>query len=440
MIKNFKYELAILSGLLFSVFFSYNLDLGLYVYFKEFNEGFGNIYLKEFFVNITSLGDSLWYFLICVLLIVFVFVYEKVRIKCTISFKETKKILYFTLLSLFFTGVVTQIIKHIVGRPRPNHANINGVFGFDFLSLESAFHSFPSGHTSTIFILAIILSVLIPKLKYFFYIFGSAIAFSRVVVGAHFFTDVIAGAVVAFICFKILNLVCQSRFENYRIQKINVLNDSWLYCFLIIFFLIAVMLTVGPSFDLFLSELFYKGEKQFILQSYYSLTFVFRDVLLPLLLVYILILPAISKLIPIKKLYFKFEFLHKHLYFIWSAFVFNTIVIYLLKNLWGRGRPGDILELGGEERFSPWYKISDACSSNCSFVSGDAAVGFAMILLFLVSKNYKFFYLSIVFGCLIGLIRIAEGGHFLSDVVFSGLIVFCLSLVLKIFFMAKFGD
>ena len=440
MIKNFKFELAIFAVLLFGIFVLYNFDIGLYLYFKEYNESLNNIYLKEFFINVTTLGDSFWYFLIFVFSIVFISVYEKARIKSLTSLKKIKRILYFALFSLLFAGAVTQILKHIIGRPRPNHTKIDSAFGFDFFSLESAFHSFPSGHTSTIFILSIICAALIPKLKYFFYILGSLVAFSRVVVGAHFFTDVIAGVVVASICFKIMNLIYLRKFEKHKIQKIVVLNDSWFYCFLIVCFLIMLMLAVGPSFDLFISSLFYKGDKQFVLQSYYTLTFFFRDVALPVLLFYILIFPFISKWMPIKKLYFKYEFSTKDLLFIWSAFTLNTIVIYLLKNIWGRGRPGEVLQLGGGEYFTPWYQISDACSENCSFVSGDAAVGFALVLLFFVSKNLNFLYLSIVFGFVFGVVRIAEGAHFLSDVVFSGIIVFSLSLVFKTLFRTRLSD
>ena len=109
-----------------------------------------------------------------------------------------------------------------------------------------------------------------------------------------------------------------------------------------------------------------------------------------------------------------------------------------MKNFWGRARPGDVLELGGKDNFSAWYQISDACTSNCSFVSGDAAVGFSLIALYLVSDNLKYVYLSIIFGFILGLIRIAEGGHFLSDVIFSAIIVFLFSFIIKKFFLNKF--
>ena len=51
----------------------------------------------------------------------------------------------------------------------------------------------------------------------------------------------------------------------------------------------------------------------------------------------------------------------------------------------------------GEKIFTPWFQISDACSSNCSFVSGDASVGFSFIALFFLTKNKNFYWFAIVF-------------------------------------------
>ena len=95
---------------------------------------------------------------------------------------------------------------------------------------------------------------------------------------------------------------------------------------------------------------------------------------------------------------------------------------------------GDILEFGGVETFSPWYKISNSCDTNCSFVSGDSSVGFAIIILFFLTKNIFFLYGSLVFGFMLGFIRILAGGHFLSDVVFSGVIIIFLNfLIVKVY-------
>ena len=89
--------------------------------------------------------------------------------------------------------------------------------------------------------------------------------------------------------------------------------------------------------------------------------------------------------------------------------------------------PNDILDFGGEDKFSAWFQYSDACNSNCSFVSGDASVGFSLIVLYLITKNRLFFWLSLLSGIILGAVRISEGGHFLSDILMSGLIIYFLS-------------
>ena len=183
---------------------------------------------------------------------------------------------------------------------------------------------------------------------------------------------------------------------------------------------------MGSAFDLFFSSLFYKGDNQFLLQSFYTITLFFRKIVLPTILVYVLFLPLISKIMPIKKLFFGYSFVFKDIIYIWSNVLVSLVVVInlIFKTFWGRARPGDVLQLGGEGNFSPWYQISDACSSNCSFVSGDAAVGFSLVVLYFITKNSYYLYSSVVLGFLLGIIRIAEGGHFLSDIIFSGIIVF----------------
>ena len=53
----------------------------------------------------------------------------------------------------------------------------------------------------------------------------------------------------------------------------------------------------------------------------------------------------------------------------------------------------------------------------CSFVSGDASVGFSIIVLYFITKKVLFLYLSLISGILLGFVRIIAGGHFLSDIV-----------------------
>ena len=440
-IKNIRIELIVLGAIFLNVLVSYNIDIGLYNYFAKFGGGPGSVYLKEFFRNITNFGDSLWYFLTFVILFFSTFLISKKFLnleKYRIYFK------YFSITALVYlsaTGILTQFLKHIIGRARPNYTSLDESFKFDFFTTSSSFHSFPSGHASTIFIVCLLLGVLIPRLKYFFYLFAVVVAISRVVVGAHFTTDIVAGALVALIVFKILNSFFTNKFYYLKPKPINKSGMSPLYYFLIVFCLVALLLTIGPTFDLFFSDLFYLGKKQFLLQSTSFITIIFRNIMLPFILIYVLFLPIVSKIFPIKKIFFNYDFSFKNILFIWSSLIISIIIIIniLLKGLWGRARPNDILQLGGGDIYSPWYKITDECLNNCSFVSGDASVGFSMLVLFFITRKTIYCYLAIVLGSLLGLVRIAEGGHFLSDVVFSFLVM-AISTILLFIFYKKYYD
>ena len=133
----------------------------------------------------------------------------------------------------------------------------------------------------------------------------------------------------------------------------------------------------------------------------------------------------IGSIFPVHKVYFGYRFCFKEIAFILitGATTLILVVNVLLKNMWGRARPNEILQFDGNDFFLPWYKFGNACISNCSFVSGDASVGFALIVFYFITKKNIFIYLSVFFGASLGLVRIIAGGHFFSDVVFSQIIV-----------------
>ena len=105
-----------------------------------------------------------------------------------------------------------------------------------------------------------------------------------------------------------------------------------------------------------------------------------------------------------------------------------------LKDHWGRARPQDTLVFNGTHRFTPPLQPSDQCQTNCSFVSGHAATGFALLGLGILGpRRHRVRWLSIAMACgvLIGLVRIAVGRHFLSDVLFGGALMWTLGMVIR---------
>ena len=322
-------------------------------------------------------------------------------------------------------GISTQALKHIIGRPRPNHADFEQGFGFNFFSTDASFHSFPSGHSSTIFAVVLIMGLLVPRLKVFFLFFAFVVALSRVVVGAHYTTDIIAGGLLALISYKIVLSIFENHLPTISIKDLEIKNPSLLFKTNIVFMIIGMLVTVGHDFDVFFSSFFYYGNNQFFLQSYDVLSIIFRDIFLPFLVLYLFVLPIVTYFFPINKLYFGHKFSLKELIFIFLTGLITHVLVVniLLKNMWGRTRPNDIMQFGGNDFFAPWYKFGDTCVSNCSFVSGDASVGFALVLFYFITKKTAYVYFSFVCGLCLGFVRILAGGHFLSDIVFSQIVV-----------------
>ena len=102
----------------------------------------------------------------------------------------------------------------------------------------------------------------------------------------------------------------------------------------------------------------------------------------------------------------------------------GLVVNVFLKQHWGRPRPGSTDLFGGNLPFVPAGAWSDACPSNCSFVSGEAASVFwllCLVPLWPAASRGKAAIAIAAIACLTSGLRVAFGGHYLSDVVLGGL-------------------
>ncbi|WP_245634963.1 phosphatase PAP2 family protein [Methanobrevibacter cuticularis] len=121
-------------------------------------------------------------------------------------FKKDKKIMKLAILgliALLFPVIITYLLKILVGEPRPfvSLANVH------LLVIETDPNSFPSGHTSNSFALAIGIGLNWEikikqrsiKLAWFLIPIASIIGFSRIYIGVHYPFDVITGAIIGII-------------------------------------------------------------------------------------------------------------------------------------------------------------------------------------------------------------------------------------------------
>lgn len=97
---------------------------------------------------------------------------------------------FYILLSVGLSGLIVTILKRLIGRARPYVGE--GAFSFEPFS-SASYASFPSGHSTTVGAMTAILFLFLPRARPLFLLLGIWLALTRIVVGAHFPSDVIAG-------------------------------------------------------------------------------------------------------------------------------------------------------------------------------------------------------------------------------------------------------
>jgi lipid A 4'-phosphatase len=99
----------------------------------------------------------------------------------------------------------------------------------------------------------------------------------------------------------------------------------------------------------------------------------------------------------------------------------------ILKEHWARMRPEDITQLGGKEPFTPWWDPRGPCAENCSFIAGEPSGAFwTLAPAALAPPQWRplAYAGALLFGTAMGVLRIAGGAHFFTDVVFAGVFTF----------------
>lgn len=109
----------------------------------------------------------------------------------------------------------------------------------------------------------------------------------------------------------------------------------------------------------------------------------------------------------------------------------GLIVHPILKDNWDRPRPRDVQEFGGKYEFQPAFIPGDNGGKNKSFASGHGAMGFFFMAFAWVFRKRRYLVLGLAIGAVVSAGRIVQGGHFISDVLTAGFIVYFTCQVLS---------
>ncbi|GEO85827.1 MULTISPECIES: lipid A 1-phosphatase LpxE [Alphaproteobacteria] len=153
-----------------------------------------DIFTRSLGKMITDFGSSGWILTASVMLLLTGFA----SYRLSRGGKQRFRALYiaqigaYSFLAVALSGLSANLIKRVIGRARPGQFDDWGSFGFSPFA-GSRFESFPSGHATTVGAIFMMLILLLPRFRLAFILLALWMGFSRVMVGAHYPSDVIAG-------------------------------------------------------------------------------------------------------------------------------------------------------------------------------------------------------------------------------------------------------
>jgi undecaprenyl-diphosphatase len=144
---------------------------------------------------LTDLGKSWWIITATVLIIL-----GGIAVRSVSTQEERRRyaaqaiaMASYVLVSVSIAGLISNIFKRAIGRPRPELFGEHGLFSFNPFMHNSDYESFPSGHATTCGALWTALALLFPQFRWPLLVIGVYLAATRVFVGAHFPSDVFVG-------------------------------------------------------------------------------------------------------------------------------------------------------------------------------------------------------------------------------------------------------
>jgi len=155
--------------------------------------------LFEFLRSINHVGKATWYLIAIAVLLVAAMAWRR-RTGSTLDARLlgwSIAALLFVALCIALPGLIGDLVKFVGGRPRPRVLGQSDYLDLAPLGFDSDYHSFPSGHATTLFGLAFAIGFLVPRLRWMLLALAAVGAATRLLVNAHYASDIVAGAALA---------------------------------------------------------------------------------------------------------------------------------------------------------------------------------------------------------------------------------------------------
>ncbi len=211
--------------------------------------------------------------------------------------------------------------------------------------------------------------------------------------------------------------------------------------FILFTLVVALIFALFPDIDLRISELFFDSKNGFYLKDLQPFAFLHDEIRWILLIpVVILLLVLLYQIIFQKRL----QTLNpKAIFFIFTFLIIGPGIVsnLIIKEHSTRARPINIDHFGANKgkTFTPYYSHEGKCKKNCSFISGHTAAATLFLTFAYLYRSRLLFMLALGFVALMGLTRVVQGAHFLSDVIFSFIINLIILKIVYYLFYKKYA-
>ena len=221
---------------------TWSLALGLW-YFKDLDKNILFVLNNANFNNTITIFSQFisrygMVLITCVNLILLLYTFKDEKMK------DLRPVFLLTILSFGVAGISGDLLKQVFNRPRPIMTYAGEL---NFLTSSNS-PAFPSGHATKSVALAVPLSFnnitnnrLTKMSKIIVMLTAVLVCISRIVLGAHYLSDVLAGAGLSVLCFPVSVFLTNRILSRMSPERYELASRIWIIVYIALIFFVATI-------------------------------------------------------------------------------------------------------------------------------------------------------------------------------------------------------